>query len=116
MTDADHASLRKSSRLRRCGSLGISNVEIMPTDGGHPIVYGDLIHKPGAPTVLVYGHYDVQPVDPIELWDSGPFEPAVRGDLLFEVAGAASSRFARHLVERCAGQIEHQAVVRVRGR
>ena len=49
--------------------LGIANVEIMPTDGGHPIVYGDLIHKPGAPTVLVYGHYDVQPVDPLELWE-----------------------------------------------
>jgi acetylornithine deacetylase/succinyl-diaminopimelate desuccinylase-like protein len=63
--------------------LGIANVEIMPTDGGHPVVYGDLIHKPGAPTVLVYGHYDVQPVDPIELWESGPFEPQVRGDLLF---------------------------------
>ncbi len=49
--------------------LGIANVEIMPTEGGHPVVYGDLIHKPGAPTVLVYGHYDVQPVDPIELWE-----------------------------------------------
>ena len=63
--------------------LGIANVEIMPTEGGHPVVYGELIHKPGAPTVLVYGHYDVQPVDPVELWDSGPFDPQVRGDLLF---------------------------------
>ncbi|HJR80703.1 MAG TPA: hypothetical protein VJ821_11570, partial [Anaerolineales bacterium] len=41
--------------------LGIEHVEVMPTDGGHPIVYGDYIKKPGAPTVLVYGHYDVQP-------------------------------------------------------
>ena len=63
--------------------LGIANVEIMPTEGGHPVVYGNLIHKTGAPTVLVYGHYDVQPVDPIELWETGPFEPQVRGDLLF---------------------------------
>jgi acetylornithine deacetylase/succinyl-diaminopimelate desuccinylase-like protein len=63
--------------------LGIANVEIMPTEGGHPVVYGDLIHKRGAPTVLVYGHYDVQPVDPIELWETGPFEPQVRGDLLY---------------------------------
>jgi len=64
-------------------SLGIENVEIMPTDGGHPVVYGDSIKKPGAPTVLVYGHYDVQPADPLELWETGPFEPEVRGDLLY---------------------------------
>jgi acetylornithine deacetylase/succinyl-diaminopimelate desuccinylase-like protein len=64
--------------------LGIENVEVMPTDGGgHPVVYGDYIKKPGAKTVLVYGHYDVQPADPLELWETGPFEPRVRGDLLF---------------------------------
>jgi acetylornithine deacetylase/succinyl-diaminopimelate desuccinylase-like protein len=62
--------------------LGIENVEVMPTDGGHPVVYGDYLKKPGAPTVLVYGHYDVQPADPLELWETGPFEPQVRGDLL----------------------------------
>ena len=56
--------------------LGMENVEVMPTDGGHPVVYGDYIKKPGAPTVLVYGHYDVQPADPLELWETGPFEPA----------------------------------------
>lgn len=63
--------------------LGIENVEVMPTDGGHPVVYGDYIRKPGAKTVLVYGHYDVQPADPLELWETGPFEPRVAGDLLF---------------------------------
>ena len=63
--------------------LGIENVEIMPTEGGHPVVYGDYIKKPGVPTVLVYGHYDVQPADPLELWETGPFEPDVRGDFLF---------------------------------
>ncbi|HLE91713.1 MAG TPA: M20/M25/M40 family metallo-hydrolase, partial [Anaerolineales bacterium] len=63
--------------------LGIENVEVMPTDGGHPVVYGDTVKKPGAPTVLVYGHYDVQPADPLELWETGPFEPEVRGDLLY---------------------------------
>jgi acetylornithine deacetylase/succinyl-diaminopimelate desuccinylase-like protein len=63
--------------------LGMENVEVMPTEGGHPVVYGDYIKKPGAPTVLVYGHYDVQPADPLELWETGPFEPDVRGDLLF---------------------------------
>ena len=64
-------------------SLGIENVQVMPIDGGHPVVYGDYLKKPGAPTVLVYGHYDVQPADPLELWETGPFEPDVRGDLLF---------------------------------
>src|SRR6266540_3978945 len=63
--------------------LGMEHVEVMPTDGGHPVVYADYIKKPGAPTVLVYGHYDVQPADPLELWETGPFEPQVRGDLLF---------------------------------
>lgn len=63
--------------------LGIENVEVMPTDGGHPVVYGDYLKKPGAPTVLVYGHYDVQPADPLEQWETGPFEPQVRGDKLY---------------------------------
>jgi acetylornithine deacetylase/succinyl-diaminopimelate desuccinylase-like protein len=63
--------------------LGIENVEVMPTDGGHPVVYGEYLKNPGALTVLVYGHYDVQPADPLELWQTGPFEPQVRGDLLY---------------------------------
>ena len=48
--------------------------EVFETDG-HPIVYGERLEAPGAPTVLVYGHYDVQPPDPVELWRNGPFEP-----------------------------------------
>jgi acetylornithine deacetylase/succinyl-diaminopimelate desuccinylase-like protein len=80
--DVRRAAEWMAAYLRR---LGMENVEIMPTDGGkgHPVVYGDYLKKPGAPTVLVYGHYDVQPADPLELWESGPFEPQVRGDLLF---------------------------------
>ena len=64
-------------------SLGMENVQIMPT-GGHPVVYADHL-KAGkdAPTVLIYGHYDVQPVDPLELWKSDPFKAEVRGDNLF---------------------------------
>jgi len=56
---------------------GIENVELIPT-AGNPLVYGDWLHAPGKPTVLCYGHYDVQPPDPLELWQSPPFEPAVR--------------------------------------
>jgi len=63
--------------------LGMENVAVMPTEGGHPVVYADYIKKLGAPIVLVYGHYDVQPPDPLELWETGPFEPEVRGDLLY---------------------------------
>jgi len=56
---------------------GLDNVEICPT-AGYPIVYADKIIDPKKPTVLIYGHYDVQPPDPIELWDSGPFEPVIK--------------------------------------
>jgi len=56
---------------------GCTTVEIFPTKG-HPIVYGALITDSTLPTVLVYGHYDVQPPDPLELWESPPFEPVVK--------------------------------------
>jgi acetylornithine deacetylase/succinyl-diaminopimelate desuccinylase-like protein len=86
-TDADYKSevLRAAEWMaNHLRGLGIENVEVMPTDNdGHPVVYGDYLKKPGAPTVLIYGHYDVQPADPLELWESGPFEPQVRGDLLY---------------------------------
>ena len=56
---------------------GADKVEICPT-AGHPIVYGEKIIDPALPTVLVYGHYDVQPADPLELWTSPPFEPVIK--------------------------------------
>ena len=61
---------------------GLENVSIDETDG-HPAVYADWLHAEGKPTILVYGHYDVQPVDPLELWDSAPFEPEVRENKLY---------------------------------
>jgi len=56
---------------------GADNVEVMPT-AGYPIVYGEKIFDAKLPTILVYGHYDVQPADPLELWDSPPFEPVIK--------------------------------------
>jgi acetylornithine deacetylase/succinyl-diaminopimelate desuccinylase-like protein len=58
-------------------AAGADNAEICPTDG-YPVVYADKIIDPALPTVCVYGHYDVQPADPLDLWDSGPFEPVVK--------------------------------------
>jgi acetylornithine deacetylase/succinyl-diaminopimelate desuccinylase-like protein len=61
---------------------GCTHAEICPTDG-HPIVYGEIIIDPAKPTVLVYGHYDVQPADPLDLWHSGPFEPVIKEGKIF---------------------------------
>jgi len=58
-------------------SLGMTRVEVVPT-AGHPVVYAEWLGAPGKPTALVYGHYDVQPPDPLELWDTPPFEPTIR--------------------------------------
>ncbi|WP_151732876.1 dipeptidase [Paenibacillus tengchongensis] len=61
---------------------GLENIELFPT-AGHPVVYADYLHAPGKPTVLVYGHYDVQPVDPLNLWTTPPFEPEIRDEKLY---------------------------------
>jgi acetylornithine deacetylase/succinyl-diaminopimelate desuccinylase-like protein len=55
---------------------GIEGVRILPT-GGHPVVYGEWLHAPGKPTVMIYGHFDTQPVDPLHLWTRPPFEPVI---------------------------------------
>ena len=76
----DHAG-----EVRRCAEwtademrrIGLQHVRLVETPG-NPIVYGDWLNAPGAPTILFYGHYDVQPVDPLELWESPPFEATVR--------------------------------------
>lgn len=61
---------------------GADKAEICPTPG-HPIVYAEKIIDPSLPTVLVYGHYDVQPADPLDLWTSGPFEPVIKDGKIF---------------------------------
>lgn len=83
------SSPQHKDETRRCAhwvethlrDMGIENVEFIETEG-HPIIYAEWMGAPGKPTVLLYGHYDVQPVDPIELWTAGPFEPTIRnGDI-----------------------------------
>lgn len=76
--------------VRRCAEwctdemrrIGLGNVRLFET-AGHPIVYGEWLGAPGAPTLLFYGHYDVQPVDPIELWETPPFEASVREGAIY---------------------------------
>src|SRR6202167_3706563 len=77
--DVERAAQWVADRLRR---VGLEAVEIVPTKM-HPIVYGQSLQAPGKPTVLFYGHYDVQPPEPLELWTSPPFEPAIRDGNLF---------------------------------
>ncbi len=68
--------------LKRLKEAGADNVALMETKG-HPIVYGEKITDPKKPTVLVYGHYDVQPPDPLNLWNSPPFEPTVKDGKIY---------------------------------
>jgi acetylornithine deacetylase/succinyl-diaminopimelate desuccinylase-like protein len=66
----------------RMEATGIESVRIMPT-GGHPVIYGDWLHASGRPTVLIYGHFDTQPVDPLDLWDNPPFEPIIKDGRIY---------------------------------
>jgi acetylornithine deacetylase/succinyl-diaminopimelate desuccinylase-like protein len=77
--DVQRAAQFVADRLKQAG---IENVAIIPT-AGNPLVYGDWLHAPGKPTVLCYGHYDVQPPDPLELWTNPPFEPTLRDGNLY---------------------------------
>ena len=63
-------------------AAGVDKAEVIPSEG-NPVVYAEKIIDPNAPTVLVYGHYDVMPVDPLDLWDSPPFEPEIRDGKIY---------------------------------
>jgi acetylornithine deacetylase/succinyl-diaminopimelate desuccinylase-like protein len=77
--DIENAARWVAEKLR---GAGLENIQITPTKL-HPLVYGESLHAPGKPTVLFYGHYDVQPAEPLDLWTSPAFEPTVRGGNLF---------------------------------
>ena len=78
------ADVRRTAEwlARRLEGLGMRGVEVVETPG-HPVVYGEWLEAAGKPTVLVYGHYDVQPVDPLDEWASDPFRPEVRGEHIY---------------------------------
>src|SRR5215470_5886070 len=84
--------------VRRCAEwtidelkrIGMHNAQLFET-AGYPVVYADWLDAPGAPTILFYGHYDVQPVDPLELWESPPFEATVRDGEIY-ARGAADDK------------------------
>ncbi len=78
-SDIDDAAAWLADRMRRAG---VPEVTVMPT-AGHPVVLGRWHHDPGAPTIIIYGHYDVQPPEPLELWKSPPFEPEVRDGRIY---------------------------------
>ena len=79
---ADDVRRAAAHLVEQYQEIGLENAEIIETEG-HPVVYADWLKLPGKPTVLLYGHYDVQPVDPLDLWKSPPFEPRQEDGLLF---------------------------------
>jgi len=85
--DVKKAAEWSADEMRR---IGMQNVRLIDTPG-FPVVYGEWLGAPGAPTILFYGHYDVQPVDPVNLWDSPPFEATVRDGEIY-ARGAADDK------------------------
>ncbi|MCX5907748.1 MAG: dipeptidase [Deltaproteobacteria bacterium] len=79
MADVQQAAKWLEARMK---AAGIESVRIMAT-GGHPLVYGEWLHAPGKPTLLIYGHFDIQPVDPRDLWDNPPFEPVIKNGRIY---------------------------------
>ena len=100
-----------ASETRRCAEFtrdrlteaGLENAQLIESEGHHPLVYADWLHTKEGPTLLLYGHYDVQPPDPLEEWLSPPFEPTVRGQNLY-ARGVADDKglvlILIHAVER----------------
>jgi len=87
--DVARAAEWVAADLRAIGLDGVA--VITDPEGGHPLVYGEWLRAPGRPTLLLYGHYDVQPPDPLDLWRTPPFEPTMRGEDLY-ARGAADDK------------------------
>jgi acetylornithine deacetylase/succinyl-diaminopimelate desuccinylase-like protein len=87
LPDVQRAAAWLEARLRKAG---IESVRILPT-GGHPVVYGEWLQAPEKPTLMIYGHFDTQPVDPLDLWEHPPFDPVIRDGRLY-ARGAADNK------------------------
>ncbi|HXW62940.1 MAG TPA: dipeptidase [Candidatus Acidoferrales bacterium] len=105
--DIERAARWVAEKLR---AAGLENIEVAPTKM-HPVVYGESLRAPGKPTVLVYGHYDVQPAEPLDLWTSPAFEPTVRDGKLFG-RGTADDKGQVHIhlkaleaLHNCSGKL-----------
>src|SRR5580698_6710991 len=102
--DIERAAQWVAERLRRAG---LDPVEIVPTKM-HPLVYGESLQAPGKPTVLFYGHYDVQPPEPLDLWTSPPFDPTIRGGNLYG-RGTADDKGQVHIHIRALDALQKTA-------
>ena len=90
-------------------ATGIDNVQLIETPG-HPVVFGEKIKDPALPTVLIYGHYDVQPPDPMELWDSPPFEPVIKNEKIY-ARGACDDKGQLYMhVKAMEGMLQNDAL------
>ena len=102
--DIERAAQWTAERLQEAG---LDKVEIVPTNI-HPLVYGESLHAPGKPTVLFYGHYDVQPAEPLDLWTSPAFEPTLRNGNLYG-RGTADDKGQVHIHIRALNAIQQTA-------
>lgn len=94
-----------AQRLRLAGMLNVELIE----GRGHPLVYGEWLEAPGKPTLLLYGHYDVQPVEPLDEWTSPPFDPEVRGDNIYARGAADDKGLTLILIKAVERLIERDA-------
>ena len=90
----------------RLAGAGLEHVELIESPGRHPLVYADWLHAPGKPTVLFYGHYDVQPADPMEEWISPPFEPTIRGENIY-ARGATDDKGQTYIQIKAVERLMH---------
>ena len=93
------ADMLKCAEMVKISMLasGCDKAEVMSTDG-HPVVYGEKIIDPSKPTVLIYGHYDVQPAEPLELWTNPPFEPTIiEGKIFARGSADDKGQFYMHI-------------------
>src|ERR1700716_1184315 len=102
--DIERAARWVSEKL---GAAGFKKVEIVPTSM-HPLVYAESLEAPGKPTILFYGHYDVQPAEPLDLWTSPAFEPTIRDGNLFG-RGTADDKGQVHIHIRALDAIHKTA-------